>query len=269
MEYALVTGATGVLGGAFCRALAAQGRNLFLTGRSEEKLGALKAQLTAEYASANIIYCPCDLSSDAEREKLFSAAENLKFNALYNIAGADIQQAFEKYSERQIIFQIRSTFEGAVSLLRFALAHRGASLKVLNISSVSGMLPMPYFSVYSASKAALTSFSVAVNREYKNLGVKIQVALPGAIYTRPDVREYIKHQGAWGRLAAKSPEWVVKKCLKFQKKKKAKTVLGFCNKITAFFNSLLPLSLRLKFVERRWRKTSKNAFFKGEENEQS
>ena len=266
---ALVTGATGVLGTAFCFALAERGENLYITGRSGSRLEALKTQLTAQYPSIKVDFCACDLADDASVNRLFSEAEKYKIHSLYNVAGADIQQPFCEYGSRQITFQIRSTFEGAARITDFAIKHRAEKLKVLNVSSVCGILPMPYFALYSASKGALTSFSVALAKEMKGTGVKVQVVLPGAIYTRDDVKEYIKTQGVWGRLAAKQPEWVVKKCLALQNKRKVKTVLGFCNKVTCFFNKLLPESRRTGFVARRWKKTRKNAFFTEENNEQS
>ncbi|MDE6001211.1 MAG: SDR family NAD(P)-dependent oxidoreductase, partial [Clostridia bacterium] len=64
MTYTLITGATGVLGGEFARLLASEGKNLFLTGRDEEKLMLLKDKLTAEFPAVNLQICACDLSAD-------------------------------------------------------------------------------------------------------------------------------------------------------------------------------------------------------------
>lgn len=269
MARALISGATGVLGKAFCRAVARRGDDLFMTARSGQKLAALKAELEGEFPDISVDFCPCDLASDEEFARLFAAAEKYSFAYLYNVAGADIQQPFINYDDGQLRFQIRSTFEGAVRLISFAVSHRAKSLKVLNISSVSGILPMPYFAVYSSCKRALTDISLSLAKEFKGSGVKIQAAVLGSVYTRPDVVEYIKSEGAWARLSAKSPEWVVDRCLKLQNKKKCRYVLGFCNKFTCFFNKIIPLKVRLAFVARRWKRTTKNAFFKENKDEQS
>ncbi len=260
MTYTLITGATGVLGGEFCRLLAAEGNNLFLTGRNEEKLKLLKDKLAAEFPAVSLQICACDLSSDVSRKALFSYAEKFVFSGLLNVAGADIQKPFEEYDEQKLIFQTRACFEGAVSITNFVLKHRAEKLRVINISSVSGLQPMPYFALYSASKRALTDFSVALNAEMKGKGVSVTAILPGAVYTRPDVKEYIKTQGVWGKLAAKSPDFVARKSLKAAKRGKAKCIVGSANRFLYAVGKLVPSRLKLKIIARRWRKTRKDAF---------
>ncbi len=260
MTYTLVTGATGYLGKEFCRQLAKDGKNLFLTGRSESKLKELQAELTADYPAVNLQIYPCDLSSDNSRNEFFAYAENFTFCGLINAAGADIQKPFEEYSIEKIVFQIRACFEGAVCFAEFAIRHRAERLQIINISSVSGLQPMPYFAVYSASKRALTDFSVALNAELKKSGVSVTAILPGAIYTRPDVIEYIKTQGLWGRIAAKTPEYVVQKSLKAANRGKVKYVVGFANRFLNCICRLLPQKVRLKIIAKRWSKTRKDAF---------
>ncbi|MDE6598232.1 MAG: SDR family NAD(P)-dependent oxidoreductase [Clostridia bacterium] len=260
MTYTLISGATGVLGGEFVRLLAQEGKNLFLTGRSEEKLKELKDKLTAEFPAVNLQICACDLSSDVSRQNLFDCAGGFVFSGLINVAGADIQKPFEEYDEQKLIFQTRACFEGAVSLTNFVLKHRAEKLQIINISSVSGLQPMPYFALYSASKCALTDFSVALNAELKRKGVTVTAIIPGAIYTRPDVKEYIKTQGSWGRIAAKSPAFVAKKSLKAAKRKKAKYIVGSANRFLYALSKLVPQSIKLKMIARRWSKTRKDAF---------
>ena len=122
------------------------------------------------------------------------------------------------------------------------------------------MYPMPYFAVYSASKAALTSFFSSLRLELKGEGVKVTVAEPGGIYTRPDICENIKGQGLWGKLSAKSPEYIVRKCLATVKRHRRLIRPGFGNKFIATVPRLLPLSLRMRFIAGRWGKIEKDAF---------
>ena len=177
-----------------------------------------------------------------------------------NVAGADIQKAFIKYDEEKIIFQTRSLFEGAVSVTRFCLDYRAKNFSVINISSVSGLYPMPYFALYSALKGALTSFSVSLAAELKESGAKVTAVLPGAVYTRPDVIEYIKTQGLWGKIAAKSPQFIAKHSLRAAERGKVKYIPGFANKLMRAFTALIPQSLKLRFIKRKWSKTEKDAF---------
>lgn len=267
----IVTGATGVLGGAFVRELLnkeeiAFGREiLFLTGRSEEKLAALKREIASSFPKADVAYFPADLSSREERNALFEYLETLrgggvKVARLVNVAGADIQKAFEKYTQEKLSFQCGVNFEAAASFCLYAVQHAAKRAEIINISSVSGIYPMPYFAVYSATKGALTSFSLALRREVKRKGIRVCAVLPGAMPTREDIKEQIRGQGLWGRLAALPPATVAKRSLRAAEKNKGKTIIGFYNKLMNFGTKLLPISLKMRFIEKRWSKISKDAF---------
>lgn len=261
-EYALVTGATGGLGKAFVYALAKRDRALLLTGRSEEKLLALKSELVEQYPRLKVEIFSADLANEGSRYALTEkiAATGARMSLLVNAAGADIQKEFASYTQEKIAFQCRVNFEAAVSLCRFAIEQRAERLEMINISSVSGIYPMPYFAIYSATKAALTSFSVALRQELKGKNAAVTAVLPGAMPTREDIKAQIKGQGLWGRLAAKSPEWVAEYALKAVRKNKRKVIPGFWNKVMRVGTAWLPLSIKLRFIARRWRKISKDAF---------
>ena len=260
-EVALITGATGGLGRAFAKELALRGEALLLTGRSMEKLTALRAELLAEYAVEIFIFA-ADLTDMLQRQALatFLKEEELSLVHLINVAGADIQKGVMEYTQEKIAFQCRINFEAAVSLCKTAVEHKGKTLEIINISSVSGIYPMPYFAIYSATKRALTDFSVAFREEMKGRDVKVTAVLPGAMPTREDVKEQIKGQGLWGRIAVKSPEWVAKKSLKAVGKNKRAYIPGAANQLMNVATKLIPLRWKLKFIAKRWSKISKDAF---------
>ncbi len=260
--YTMITGATGGLGGAFVRLAVKNGENLILTGRHEEKLRLLKEKILAENTGTDVRIFAVDLSDEGSREAMIGqiAAEHLKIGRLINVAGADIQKAFAEYTQEKLCFQCRVNFEAAVALCRFALERRTEELEILNISSVSGLYPMPYFAIYSATKAALTAFSLALREEMKGKGVRVTAVLPGAMPTRADIREQIKGQGIWGRLAAKSPDFVAEKSLKAVSRNRGKIIPGFWNKAMAAGTKFIPQSWKLRFIARRWSKICKDAF---------
>ena len=260
--YTMITGATGGLGGAFVRLAVKNGENLILTGRHEEKLRLLKEKILAENTGTDVRIFAVDLSDEGSREETIRqiAAEHLKIGRLINVAGADILKAFAEYTQEKLCFQCRVNFEAAVALCRFALERRTEELEILNISSVSGLYPMPYFAIYSATKAALTAFSLALREEMKGKGVRVTAVLPGAMPTRADIREQIKGQGIWGRLAAKSPDFVAEKSLKAVSRNRGKIIPGFWNKAMAAGIKFIPQSWKLRFIARRWSKICKDAF---------
>ena len=263
MGYTVVTGACGGLGKACARRLAAQGERLILTGRNMARVQLLCQELSEEYGVQPIAF-ELDLTELSSRNAFadFLARNALTVERLINVAGADIQKGFAEYSQEKIAFQTRVNFEGAVSLCRIAIEYRDKekTLEILNVSSVSGIYPMPYFAIYSATKRALWSFSMALREEGRKKGWKVTAVLPGAMPTREDVKEQIRGQGLWGKLAVKSPDFVAKKSLIAVAKNKRTYIPGFWNRCMNFATKLIPLSWKLKFIAGRWSKISKDAF---------
>ena len=257
-KYALITGATGGLGKAFAEVLAERGYALLLTGRSEEKLRCLQES----FPDTPTQIFPADLSDLRDREKLMQAiaVQGVKISLLVNAAGADVQKGLCAYTQEKIAFQCRVNFEAAVSLCRLAVEHKAERLEILNISSVSGIYPMPYFAIYSATKGALTSFSQAFREEMKGQNIAVTVVLPGAMPTREDIKKQIQGQGLWGKLAVKTPKAVAIASLKAVRKNKRKVIVGFWNKMMRVSTCLLPDSWRLRFIAKRWSKIEKDAF---------
>lgn len=263
MNYTLITGACGGLGGAFVRILAESGEPLFLTGRDENRLATLAEQLRAKNPKSEVEYFPCDLADERSRRRFFGYADSAgaRFSRLIYVAGADVQKGFEKYTEEKLVMQTRVNFEGAVSFTRSVMARSDldGTTEFLAIGSVSGLYPMPYFALYSATKKALCQFYAALRTELKGRA-KVTCVLPGAIPTRTDVKEYIQMQGLWGKLAALPPEKVAEKSLKAVQKNRRTVVVGFWNRLMRIFTAPIPLSLKLKFIAKKWSKTEKDAF---------
>ena len=261
-KYALITGATGGLGKAFVFLLAERGYSLLLTGRSEEKLCALQAEVLAKFPQIFVRYYPCNLADEKDRKRMQDeiSTDGYLISLLANIAGADIQKGLQEYTQEKISFQCRVNFEASVALCHFAIQRKAEQLEIINLSSVSGLYPMPYFAIYSATKGALTSFSQALRAEMKGKGVKVTAVLPGAMPTREDIKAQIKGQGLWGKLAVKSPTSVAKASLKGVRKNKSKIIVGFWNNLMRLSTFWLPSSWRTAFIAKRWSKISKDAF---------
>lgn len=262
-RYSLITGACGGLGGAFVELLAKAGQPLFLTGRSEERLSELKRSLHERYPALEIDDYPCDLTDRDSRQRFFSYIDKAgaTFDRLIYVAGADTQMAFERYSEEKLVFQTRVNFEGAVSFTRGVMARcpLDGKSEFLAVGSVSALYPMPYFALYSATKKALEQFYLALHVELKGRA-KVTCVLPGAIPTREDIKENIKTQGIWGKLAALPPTVVAQKSLKAVERNRRRTTIGFWNRAMRLATALLPMSVKLKYIARRWSKTEKDAF---------
>jgi len=261
MAFTFISGATGGIGKAFALLLAEKGSDLFLTGRSEQKLKLLKEEISEKYP-VKIEYYPCELTDHKSREELINHVESLafKFDRIINVAGVDTQKAFSEYTLDKVYFQIRVNVEATVCLTHELLRFKTDKAEIITISSMSGVSPMPYFALYSATKAMLTNFFTALHYELKKEGVKVTVVLPGGVPTRPDIIEDIKGQGLWGKLSAKSPRFVAEKSLKAVRKNKVKYIPGAFNKLLYFVMKLIPKGIVLRFIARRWKKQTKDAF---------
>ncbi len=261
MEYAFISGASGGIGKAFTRSFAKRGYNLFLTGRNQEKLSVLKAEIEKEF-NVSVITFACDLTDQVSRKEMieFIKSNGVKFSRINHVAGVDIQKPFLDYTLEKVHFQLRVNVESTISLTHELLNLRTKKCKIIVISSMSGASPMPYFALYSATKSMLTNFFTALNYELKKSGVNITVVMPGGVYTRPDIIEDIKGQGLWGKLSAMSPEIVSEKSIKKSEKNKARYIPGFFNKFLYFAIKILPKKIVLNFIAKRWKKISKDAF---------
>ena len=258
----MITGATGGIGREFCKQCAARGENLYLTGRSEGKLSSLAEELSSLFPDIKIRYYPCMVNEAESREKFFSHfdGEDVKISEYINVAGVDTQLAFTKYTQEKLLFQLRVNFEAAVSMVRYVLDRRSETLKILIVSSLSGACPMPYFALYSATKAALVNFFSALRVELKPLGISVTTLMPGGVPTRPDIIRDIEIQGLKGKWSAKPKEFVVRKALEGLDKNKRIVIPGLANKITYAATRIAPAKWSMAFVAKNWRGKEKDAF---------
>ena len=259
MGYVLITGATGGIGSEFCRQLVIE-NDLLLTGRSQEKLENLKSSLLTLRPSANIELFSADLTDFDKRQELFDFADNkgIKFSGLISVAGVDTQKEFIKYTQQKIAFQIRVNVEATISITHGVLLRREKDLKILTVSSMSGTVPMPYFAIYSATKATLNSFFKSLRYEVKD--AKITTLMPGAVPTREDIKKDIQVQGFTGKLSSKPVGFVVKKALRGLEKNKQRVIPGAFNKFIYFIEKITPKSIQCRYVAKKWSKKEKDNF---------
>lgn len=256
MFYTLVTGATGVLGKCFCTQLALQKQNLILTGRDILKLTQLKLELMEICADIDVQIFACQMANEQDRARFFKDISQFKLNKLILVAGNDNQMGLAEYTQQKAIEQIRANYESVVDLVRFCLP-KMQSGQVLAVSSLTAIVPMPYFAIYSSTKRAVLDFFRAISFEFP--AIKFSVALPSSMPTRPDIIQDIKRQGLTGKLASQPPQKVAKICLKKLGRKKI-ILVGFYNKIVYFLNKITPLKIKGKLISKKFKNKRKENF---------
>ncbi|HWB46887.1 MAG TPA: 3-oxoacyl-[acyl-carrier-protein] reductase [Hyphomicrobiaceae bacterium] len=181
---ALVTGATGGIGGAIARALHAQGAAVAVSGRQRDKLDALAAEL-----GSRVHVCPCDLADKAQVAKLVdeAAAKLGRVDILVNNAGLTKDNLFMVMKDEQwdevIAVNLTSTFMLMRAAARAMMRARTGYGRIINISSVSGIMGNPGQGNYAASKAGMIGMSKSLAREVASRGITVNCIAPGFIST--------------------------------------------------------------------------------------
>ncbi len=166
MKLALITGASSGLGLALCHLLQKQGYSLLVTGRKN---------LPSAFDSVT-----ADLSKD--RRPVIDLIEKHAPDLVINNAGFTYYGPALSHSMDLFEVNANAAIEITLAAARTLLKHRKQGT-ILNVSSAAGELSMPYMALYSAAKAALTSFSKSFDAEMRGQGIRTLVSLPGQIDT--------------------------------------------------------------------------------------
>lgn len=179
---ALVTGATGGIGGEIAKALHAQGATVGISGRNEEKLSALAAEL-----GERVHVLAADLSSDDAIKDLVARAEAAmgQIDILVNNAGLTRDGLSMRMSgdDWQNVLDVNLTapFKLAQAVQRGMMKRRHG--RIINISSVVGVTGNPGQCNYVASKAGMIGWSKAMAAEVASRGITVNCIAPGFIAT--------------------------------------------------------------------------------------
>lgn len=179
---ALVTGASGGIGGAIARALHTQGASVALSGTRREALASLADEL-----KERVCVCPCDLSDPASVEALAPAAEAAigPIDILVNNAGVARDNLFMRMKDADWDLVLSVNLTAAFRLSRAALKGMMKQRfgRIVNIASVVGVKGNPGQANYVAAKAGLIGMSKALAGEVATRGITVNCIAPGFIVT--------------------------------------------------------------------------------------
>jgi short-subunit dehydrogenase len=193
---AIVTGASRGIGLALAETLADEGYALTVSARKPDTLQTAAERLRERGAEVEAVEGNlADPDSIAEvvgrHRDRFGRLDVLVNNAGVGI-GATATDHQTKHVDLQLDVNLRAIilfYRESIELLRAAGAEHGNAL-VVNLASLAGKSPQPWLSVYSATKAAVVAYTVAMNKELANDGVKSVAFCPGFVDT--DMADFIK-----------------------------------------------------------------------------
>ena len=179
---ALVTGATGGIGGSIARALHRQSATVAISGTRREVLDQLAAEL-----KERVHVLPCDLSNKDEVEALVPKAEETmgKLDILVANAGITRDNLFVQLRDEDwdavIDVNLTATFRLSRAAMKTMMRRRTG--RIIGITSVVGVTGNPGQSNYTAAKAGMIGMMKSIGKEYARRGVTANCVAPGFITT--------------------------------------------------------------------------------------
>lgn len=243
--YALITGASRGLGKEIAFELAKRNYNLLLVSLEDEGLENLCKELSFVFGI-----------------KAFKFEENLaKFNAVYSIArwagkynvnilvnnaGVGGTIAFEDATPEYLENIIQINIRVATILTRLMLPQLKAGVQayILNVGSLASFSPIPYKTVYPASKAYIHHFSKSLAEELKNSNVLVSVVHPGPMKTNPEVIKRIESQGVIAQLNLLTAHKMAEIAIRKMFNRNSFIIPGFFNQFGRLLMEIVPKKLR-------------------------
>ncbi|MDE6441187.1 MAG: SDR family NAD(P)-dependent oxidoreductase, partial [Clostridia bacterium] len=168
MKVAVITGATSGIGLAAAKLFIEKGYKVY---------GVARKSYEGEF------YCySADVTDYGAMQSVFADifAREGKIDVLVNNAGFGVAGATEDLSPEKVRSEIDVNLTATAVLCGMIIPYmKGRGGKIINVSSVGGIVPLPYQAVYSASKAGVETFSRALANEVKNYKIRVTAVLPG------------------------------------------------------------------------------------------
>ena len=200
----------------------------------------------------NAIVIPGDLSDKNFPRELYNEvkSKDIKVDILINNAGFGFSGLFlnspiENYTE-MINLNICSLVELTHFFMRDMIENNSGG--IINISSLASFQPMPYFSIYAATKAFVTSFTIGLNEEYSDYNIRILGVCPGYTKTNFNKRAHMSENNH-AQSYIMSAETVVKQSLKAYSKNKYILINGVSNKLAKLIFKIIPQKISLKLTK--------------------
>lgn len=237
--HALVTGASGGLGRAYCDHYAARGHDLVLVSRRTGELEAIAERLRATYG-VDVVVLGADLSEEAARDEL--AAElgrrGIEVDVLVNNAGFGTMGELATAEVARLNDEVALNCAAVAHLSRLflpAMLERDAG-DIVNVASTAAFQPIPTMAVYAATKAFVLSFTEALWAETRRTGVRVTAICPGP--TETSFFDVAGNDQVMTR--RRTPEQVVAATMDGLEHRRPSVVDGRFNAVQARFARLVP-----------------------------
>ena len=178
-----ITGAGSGIGAATARAAVKAGDRVVATGRNLDKV----RKALGDIAGERVAFIALDVTSEAQAKAVVEAAVNAfgRIDVLVNNAGYSLLGNFEELTTAEIQSLMATNFYGVMFVMRAVLPvmRKQRSGRIINISSLAGVIGFKHCGAYSAAKFAVEGLSQAVAQEVEPFGILITTVAPGFFRT--------------------------------------------------------------------------------------
>lgn len=242
-KYALVTGASSGIGWHISEELAKRGYSLIAVSNQPIQLLDLKTRLESDYKVSVVTY-EIDLTKEDSAQQVFDfcGKNNFFVEVLVNNAGIFVfgEVANVDYLKIKSILPLHTL---TPTLLCSLFGKRMITQKkgfILNLSSITAVMPYPGISLYGPTKAYLRHFTRALRTEMKVYGINVTCLIPGATDTALYDASYFRTPLMMKLGLMMKPQKVAKKGVRALFNNKAECIPGFLNKMTVMLIPIIP-----------------------------
>jgi len=252
-RWALVTGATGGLGGEISKDLLRLGYHLLAVGRDIESLANISADWQEHIVDENqqIIEVCVDLQSPHATREVMSYLGEKKLTVVVLAAADYIYGSCTDIQQDRHIQLIQCNIATTSSLIQALLMYmdRYQNGHMLVIGSLGALMPTPFQGAYTSSKAWLHQFVASMQAERRNAAVSLTLGCPGGMATSMLLDspgwERLKRY-PWVRYSILSPQRVSKSVLRAMFARRLLIIPGRLNWLTALFMRHMPYAIRIR-----------------------
>lgn len=264
-QVVLITGCSRGLGKLLAETLALRGFVVYAGVRKSTDIRKLKSVWKNSYPNLHSLKLDVTLGRDCRRVVKKIVANERHIDVLINNAGYTLVGPTDRFTTQEYLDILNTNAAGAFRLIKEVVPQMRSqkSGRIINITSLNGIVALPNFGLYSSSKFALEALGLAMRYELKNRGIWVTNIEPGAIARETRPTKKLPH------VPAREKFWLIRKLMPMITQKEvvkaiekvisdpeppARVILGRDARIVTFLQKFMPQRLWDLLLSFIWQK---------------
>ncbi|WP_299699674.1 SDR family oxidoreductase [uncultured Pontibacter sp.] len=251
-KYTLITGASAGIGKAMADECAKRGQNLVLVALQQSELAETASFLQQQYG-VDVKALELNLTAPHAIQYLYDwcHAQKLTINVLINNAGIGNYSYFQEadLAEYQSMIKLNVGAVVALTHLFVTKLRENEESYILNVGSFASLMPLPYKSVYAATKSFVLTFSRSLQMELKPYNIHVSCLCPGPTSTN-SMQKRNQHVKKGNGILTKTPEEVASSAIAGLFNKQGLIIPGWKNRFLIRLGRILPFSIKSYILKR-------------------